>query len=551
MMASQKTWYMVPVRGGSQSVPRKNARILGGKPLMAHVLETIKKVDSAKQIFVVTDNDELSAIAQSLGVQTFKIPPQTGKETLDEKAIELLPELEKHGAKPNDIFLTVQATCPFLNEDTVRKAKTLFKDGAGSVITAIDDRHLTWTEDEDGNPVPEYKERVNRQWLPPRYRESGAIIGARIKDIKQHKTRIVDPIGLLPITKEEGLDIDTFSDWTVAEYLTTKCKILIRADAGKLRGMGHVYRALAVAQELARYKPVLVSRHDKDMALGYEFLKDQAFSVIPVKSDKDFLKLAKTEKADLIIVDQLDTKKSYIESLKKTGAKLVTFEDMGEGAKHADLLISDLYENPAVPDDRQLHGVDNAILAPGFFLLPPKKTTPQVIENILILFGGSDPSDLTEKSLKALGAYGYKGNVTVVQGLGCKDRAPIILDDYGLQGEVLNNVVNIPFLMHKADMAFSSAGRTITELMHFGIPTLCMCQNEKELTHTHATQAYGVINLGLGTLVDERTLVNNISFLLENYAFRSKMQERALRGRKEQTNRHVVKRMLDIIDLDF
>ena len=122
-MSKNKTWYMVPVRGASRGVPGKNARILGEHPLIGHVLTTLKKIDPVEQIFVLTDDDQLADIAHSYGVQVHKIPPQSGKETLDDKACELLSELEKQGAQPDDIFLTIQATCPFVREDTIREAK--------------------------------------------------------------------------------------------------------------------------------------------------------------------------------------------------------------------------------------------------------------------------------------------------------------------------------------------------------------------------------------------------------------------------------------------
>lgn len=540
---------MIPVRGGSQGVPRKNARTLGDRPLIAHVLTTLKTIDPDDQIFVLTDDDELEAIALSYGVRVFKTGAQSGKETLDDKAIELLPTLKKAGAKQDDIFLTIQATCPFVKASTIKKAKTILNKKS-CVITAMDDRHLTWTTDAKGAPIPEYTERVNRQLLPDRYRESGAVIGARIKDIAKHKTRIIEPIGLLPIQPEEGLDIDDFKEWAIAEYLVLNKKVFIRADAGKKLGMGHVYRALAIAQELAKYRPVFVTQTSAGKNLGAKFFKEEPFDLIEVKNDDDFVRLSQKEKPDLIILDQLDTDPSYIKKLKKSGAKIITFEDMGRGALEADLLVSDLYENPYVTREKQLSGVRFTIMAPAFERIQPKESIDKTVKNILILFGGTDPANLAEKSLQALKAAKYKGNVTVIQGLGRQNR-DIDLKKYGLKGEVLTNIKYMPGVMRQADLAFSSAGRTITELLTLAIPTLCLCQNEKELTHTHASQAYGVLNLGLGELLGEQTLVNNINFLLKNHEFRKHMHQRAKVAVKGHTNQIVMKRMLEKIGMSL
>lgn len=550
-MAQSKTWYMIPVRGGSKGVPRKNARMIAGKPLIAHTLETLLSVDKASQIFVLTDDDELQTIAEIYGVNVHHVDNQSGTETLDDKANELLPVLKKAGAKDQDIFLTIQATCPLVKGDTIKAASNLLAKGEKkSVITAIDDRHLGWHLDKDGMPVPDYEKRVNRQQLPPAFRESGAVIGAKIGDIKAHKTRIIAPIGLLPISKEEGTDIDDFIDWTAAEYLLTHKKIYIRADASSKRGMGHVYRATAVAQELAKYKPVFVTLDIKDYALGAEFFESQPFETLKVKSDEDFVKQMKREKPELIVLDQLDTDASYVKALKKTGAKVVTFEDMGEGAGEADLLISDLYENPNIPTQGQISGVRASILAPSFEIIKPRSQISKTVENILILFGGTDPANLTEKALETLKTLKFKGHVTVVQGLGRKDRT-IDLKKYGLKGEVLTNVKYMPGVMRRADLAFSSAGRTITELMTLAVPTICICQNEKELTHTHASQAYGILNLGLGEFVSIDTLAENTRFLIDSYEFRTHMRERAMRSLKGHTNRAVMKMITERLGIDL
>lgn len=534
---------MVPVRGGSRGVPRKNARILGGKPMMGHVLTTLKSVDSGEQVFVVTDDDELEAIARQYDVRVFKLPPQTGKETLDDKALELLPALKKQGAKPDDIFLTIQATCPFVKAETIRKAKKILEKKS-SVITVMDDRHLAWKLDAKGEPTPAYEKRVNRQSLPAFYRESGAVIGARIQDIAAHKTRIVEPIGILPIDKEEGLDIDDFTDWAAAEHILSRTKIFIRADAGKKLGMGHVYRALAVAQEYGRHRPQIYTSTAPGKELGAEFFAQHPFDNQSVVDDAAFTKIVKKEKPALVILDQLDTDSSYVKALKSSGAKVVTFEDMGDGALEADFLISDLYENPAVPRDKQLSGVNYAILSPAFENMRPREKINKTVEHILVLFGGSDPANLAEKSLKALSDTGFKGFVTVVQGLGRKDRI-VDLKAYKLKGEVLTNVSYMPEIIKRADLALSSAGRTITELMVMGVPTLCVCQNEKELNHTHATRAYGVVNLGLGTLLGHDTLVNNILFLLDNYEFRKHMNTRARHALELHSNQKVLARMAE------
>jgi spore coat polysaccharide biosynthesis predicted glycosyltransferase SpsG/molybdopterin-guanine dinucleotide biosynthesis protein A len=544
-----KTWYMIPVRGGSKDVLRKNARNLGGKPLLAYVLETILKVENKKQVVVVTDDAELSEIARGYEVNIVMEEKTTGKATLDNVAYNTLSELYKLGAKGDDYFFTVQATCPFLKTETIIKAKKLIKNN-GSILTAVDDRFLSWKMNSKGELIPAYKKRVNRQELPANYIESGAIIGARVKDIQKHKTRIIKPVAVISVDKVEGMDIDDYIDWYAAEYIVKRKRILIKADSSLKIGMGHLYRSSAIAYELSEHETYIVSNIYGNKKLSSSFFKDMPHNFIGVKSDSEFVKLSQRMKPDIIILDQLDTRYDYVKRLKSTGAVVITLEDMGPGAKIADLLISDLYKNPEVEDAKQLTGVQNAFLHPSFTWVNPDKKINKSVDNILLLFGGTDPSNLTIKALNALKAIKYKGFVRAVQGLGRKNRK-IDLNEYGLKGEVLTNVKYMPKIMKEADIALSSAGRTITELMTLGTPVLCMCQNKKETTHTHAKKECGVINLGLGADISDKKLSEEINKLIQNYELRKKLHFYAKTTVKGRTNREIVRKISNIIKVEL
>jgi len=531
-------WALIPARGGSTGVPRKNVRYLGSLPLIAHSIQAAKTV-LGNNVAVITDDDEIAEISEHFGARVIREPKTTGKATLDEVVVRTIPELLEFGAKNEDVLLTIQPTCPFLTSARIEEALAEFAAGAASVITVVDDRHLGWQIDENGKPTPDYKARVNRQLLPPQFRESGAIIGARIENILEKGTRIIQPIALIELEAKEAIDIDTFADWAVAEHYATRKQIVFRTDASKNLGMGHVYRTLAVAQELARHDLLIVL--SKDQELGQEFFAEYPFRVELVQNDDEFVNLVRANDADLVILDRLNNDAAIVSSLKHT-AKVVTFEDLGEGAMIADLLISDLYLNPAVPAGQQLAGVENAILAPTFESLIRRASIEPSVENMLLLFGGTDPSNLAVKSLDALESIGFSGVVTVVRGLGAE---PIDLSKYSLNLNPLSNVKNMPAVMVHADLALSSAGRTITELACLGVPTICMAQNAKELTHAHTTEANGVVMLGLGNDVSTQKLASEIQSLIDDFEQRKQLSENALKATSTRSNSKVVERILE------
>jgi spore coat polysaccharide biosynthesis predicted glycosyltransferase SpsG/CMP-N-acetylneuraminic acid synthetase len=508
-----------------------------GKPLIAHTIETALKVISPSNVIVITDDDEIQEVSEAFGAQVVREPENaTGLKTLDQVMIRHLPDLEARGASDDDLLLTMQPTCPLVTAARITEAVQAFEKGAGSVITVKDDRHLTWTVI-DGQPKPLYEQRVNRQQLPPQFRESGAIIGARISDIKKYQTRIVEPIALIELPESESLDIDTFADLVVAEHWLTRRRIILHANAGKALGMGHVYRTLALAQELARHEVLVVT--SKEMPLGKEFFDSQVFNHKEVSSQEELIALAASFAADVVILDILDTSAELVQALKET-AKVVTFEDLGKGAELADLTVSDLYPNPSAKS--QLTGVQNAILAPSFETLARRTVIRPNVEHVLVLFGGTDPSNLADKSLRALEALGYKGRVTCVRGLGAED----LTGSYNLNLELKRNVKNMGRLMSESDLALSSAGRTITELMSIGVPTICLAQNQKELSHTHASLANGVVNLGLGETTEISQLVAAIEELLPKTA-RSELSLRQQVAVASRSNGEITRKIMALV----
>lgn len=535
-------WIVIPARGGSRGVPRKNLRPLVGVPLIAHTIKTALQGTLAERVVVITDDAEISEVANYFGALVImESKDASGLATLDQLIHHHLEDLANLGATSNDLLLTMQPTCPLITAARISEAVVQLEGGAGSVITVKDDRHLSWTI-EDGEAKPIYQARVNRQLQPAQFRESGAIIGARIKDIEKNKTRIIEPVSLIELPENESLDIDTFSDLVVAEHWLTRKKIIIHADSSSALGMGHVYRALALAQELARHDLLILTT--REHSLGSQFFDTKVFNHEQIENTNELVARASEFEADLVVLDVLDTEAKTVKALQANGAKVATFEDLGSGSEVADLTVSDLYPNPKLGSN-QLTGVSSAILAPTFEVLEREAKVQADVTSILVLFGGTDPAHLAEKSLNALEALGFKGKVTCVRGLGAKN----IVQTFDLDLVVKRDVKNMAQLMADSDLALSSAGRTITELMSVGVPTICLCQNDKELTHQHATSENGVLNLGLGQEITAESLQKTIKELIADYQKRLAMKQLALAATASRSNAEVVSQILKKVGL--
>jgi len=546
MMAN--VWFMVPARAGSKTIPRKNVRVLAGKPLILYVLETIKEVADKSRVIVTTDDDDVKDLAKDYGiVHNRSAGVADDVSTLDDVALEVAEYLKSEmGASDNDILVTVQPTSPLLSSVTIRKAlEKQLQPGCDTVISVTDDRHLRWTIENNNAPQPLFEERVNRQQMLPVYSETGGVISTRIGHLLDRETRIGTSVSLIEVDEREGLDIDTYADWALAEYWMNKLRIAIRVNGGKNIGFGHVYRALAISQNIHSHDITFVTSSETDFSPGREFLKRQNYPMIEIDSDDFFINQLDELKPDIVINDILDTDINYIDELKKRGIFVVNFEDLGEGNRHADIVINDLY--PAIyPKENHWYGVEHSILNPNFEMVEPRNEPIGKVEHILLAYGGSDPSNLTEKAIKAIQLTGYDQAVTVVVGPGFESLDQI--NEYAgqIKGKfkILKSVDNMALLMKQADLALTSAGRTVTELMTVGVPTIAMCQNMREMRHNHASSNFGVVNLGLGQSITPEVLAKHIEMYLNDENLRCDMYKRMTSAVRDRSNFTVVSKIL-------
>ncbi len=537
-------WILIPARGGSREIPRKNLRELAGKPLLRHVVDSLAPLVPRERLVVSTDSSEIAQLCDDVATVHQRSPETAqSQSTLDEVALEFARAALESGAKPSDLLVTVQPTSPFLSAAHVREAVAKLQAGAGCVISVTEDRHLRWTLDEDGRPRPLYKERVNRQWLPVAFRETGGIIATRLERLVETSTRVNAPIELLTLDPVEGLDIDSHADWATAAYYARRRRIVLRADGGPDLGMGHLYRCMSLANELSEHDLTLVTRSDGDHLLGYERLQQSPFRVRGVADEEAFFTVLEELRPQLCVLDVLDTTATFVTRVRERSGAVVSFEDLGDGAPLADVVVNDLYTD-LYPRPNHWYGVQNSVLAPHFELFQTTRPIADQVHRVLVAFGGTDPQDLTRKALGALREAAFGGEVTVVLGPGYT-HPPVEPADFELKGQTLRSVENMAEVMGSVDLALTSAGRTVTELMTVGVPTMVVCQNLRELRHTHASSPFGVINLGLGEYVNAQAIAGHFRMLSSQRELRASMRQRAHDAVRERSNREIVRRLLE------
>jgi N-acylneuraminate cytidylyltransferase len=226
---------LIPARGGSKGIPRKNIRDFAGYPLIAWSIAAGLQAHTVNRVIVSTDDNEIAAVAREYGAETpFMRPHELAQDrTPDlpvfEHALKWLEEIE--GYKP-DIVVQLRPTSPIRPRDCVDSAvRTLIEnadaDCVRGVVPAGQNPHKMWRfngYDKPMNPLLEVEgiaEPYNapRQILPPVYWQTGHIDAIRTSTITRKHSLTGKMIYPLVLDPRYTVDIDTPADWAKYEAL--------------------------------------------------------------------------------------------------------------------------------------------------------------------------------------------------------------------------------------------------------------------------------------------------------------------------------------------
>lgn len=513
---------IIPARGGSKGIPRKNMRLLVGKPLIAYSIENALSSRCIDKVVVSSDSAEILAYAgQYEGVTIIKRESHLAQDaiTLDPVVCDAVKRTEELTGITYDTVVTLQPTSPLLTVRTLDRALDNFMESnTDTLISVVNSPHLSWKYTK-GRYVPNYSERLNRQQLPDCFLETGAFLITR-RCCLTLLTRFGNNVSVFEVPENESVDIDTKQDWAMCEALLKKKRIVFRVDGDDQLGLGHIYRALTLAYSLMEHDIQFIC--DSNKTIGVHKLKSSNMHVLEISSDTELLNWLESNKPDIYVHDCLDTSEKLMQSIKPLVGRLISFEDLGEGARVADAVINAMYEG-ASPHTNAYTGKNYVALRDEYLIAKPNKFSEKV-EDVIVLFGGTDPLDLSSRIFALAQKYNSleaKVNFDFILGPGYKGQKVVDKPELGIF--VHKDVVRISDYMRKADIAFSSQGRTTFELASMGVPTIVLAQNEREQLHLFAQMNNGFINLGLGSEVSDEDIYSAFAWLIHAKSVRSEM----------------------------
>ena len=520
---------VIPARAGSKGIPNKNIRIIGGHPLVYYSIKNALNSEYITDVIVSTDSPEVSIIAKQMGAAChWRDKSLCGdKVTLDAVIYDAIPD-----KKQWDYVVTMQPTSPTLSAETLDKAICYaIQNKLDTLISAINAPHLSWIE-KNGKKVPNYTERLNRQYLPPCYMETGAFMISRA-EVVTPKTRIGSNVDVFEVPENESQDVDTFSDLQSAALSLNKQNVAIYVNGNNKRGVGHIYRALELADEFYTKPDIYFDVNQTDP----EIFGTTTHNLIPVNGIAELFEHCKEKQYTIFINDILTTSIDYMIGLRTVlpNAKIVNFEDDGEGILKADLVFNALYRDETMPQIRA--GEKYYISGKLFMFYDPIVIKPKV-ERVFISFGGADPQNYSDRLLSIVSKPEYsKYHFVVVLGRAKYNVEELLEYNKYPNIEVFYDVANMPELMSSCDIGVTSRGRTGYELAILGIPAIAMAQNQREEKHGFVCNENGFTYIGLNPVdeIIESTLKMYISLSQEGrQRFQNQLLKHDLRGGRKR-----------------
>ena len=209
---------IIPARGGSKGIPRKNVKLLAGKPLIQYPIEVAKGCKLIDRVIVSTEDKEIAAVAKKAGAEVIYRPAELAEDNVSTLPVlvHAVKELEKNGYKP-DIIVLLYATAPFVRSGYIEEGIKKIIKGCDSVVSVCEDtrNYKLW----DGTGKPLFKKRVNRQLVKRVFRENGAFYIMAYDTLMKKKSITGRKTKLVFMQPEESIDIDTPLDFMLAGSL--------------------------------------------------------------------------------------------------------------------------------------------------------------------------------------------------------------------------------------------------------------------------------------------------------------------------------------------
>ncbi len=215
---------IIPARGESKGIPKKNIALLNNKPLIAYTIEDSLDSKFIDRTFVSTEDNEIAEVSSRYGAEVIKRPEWLAHDHIQTEPvlIHVLDYLEKNESYIPDYIVLLQCTSPLRDKDDIDKAiEILIQENADSLFscTKLEAFFIWGTKGNQYQSINhDYKHRKRRQDIEPQYLENGSIYVFKNEIIRKEKNRLGGKIAIFKMEFWKSFQIDNYDDLDICNY---------------------------------------------------------------------------------------------------------------------------------------------------------------------------------------------------------------------------------------------------------------------------------------------------------------------------------------------
>lgn len=315
MAIEMKTVAIIPARGGSKQVPRKNLQRVGGVPLVERAVRAASAAAGIDLVVVSTDDEEIAAVSTAAGARVIRRPAEISGDTATSESAVLhaLDQLEQQGER-FDVVAFLQATSPFIPSDALGQAvEEVRADRADSAFAAFETYGFLWRHDDDGGALAinhDAAHRPRRQDREPHHLETGAFYVFRAEGFRESRHRFFGRTRIVEVPEWTAIEIDDEQQLRIARSLAALHEapqaIPVRAVVTDFDGVHTDDTAIIDADGGER---VRVSRED---GMGVALLRRAGVPMLILSTEVNAVVRARADKLRVPVLHGIDDKEAAL-----------------------------------------------------------------------------------------------------------------------------------------------------------------------------------------------------------------------------------------------
>lgn len=225
MLTFEDVLVVIPARGGSKGIPRKNLKLLGNKPLIAYTIEVAQELFENSQICVSTDDEEIAAFARTYGnIVPFMRPVDLSTDEASSQDV-ILHALDFYREKEYKAVILLQPTSPFRKKEHIEACFELLDPSTVDMVTTVSESHANpyfnlMEENSEGFLTrSKPSDYTRRQDCPSVYALNGAVYVINTQSVRTKLIARFDKVRKVVMSSLESIDLDTPLDWKIATLI--------------------------------------------------------------------------------------------------------------------------------------------------------------------------------------------------------------------------------------------------------------------------------------------------------------------------------------------